>query len=284
MHARDSAASYMREEGNYFAANLVQVLSALLLRDLSTITHPVSSDHLHLQRTSTGADKGTGSSSIGSGWDKSQALPPPQVLWSSFRILEALNAVAMVDVLIVQTIPDVLKVQLILCSCFYILVRDNMTMLQVSLVHTSSLLLVVLFQIIEDRHWREKPHADPKKIEKKRIVGKAKGRFDEPVKYSRVAGWCPERVGPAEATIGLCPLFFFLGYFCISSLENQAVVARGTPPSLLLRLCRMPIRYLTDERLDMICSYRMLSFILTLFFSEQAQTSNSPDLDCDVCQ
>lgn len=92
------------------ASNLVQVLSALLLRDLSAIKHPASADHPYPLKSPAGIDKGTGISTIGSGWDKSQTLPPPQVLCCSFKLLEALNAVAMVDVLIVQSIPEVIKV------------------------------------------------------------------------------------------------------------------------------------------------------------------------------
>ena len=143
---------------------------------------------------------------------------------------------------------------------------------------------MVLFQIIEDRHWREKQSNDAKKNEKKKIVGKVKGRFEEPAKYTRVAGWCPQTVGPAEATIGLCPLFVFLGYFCISSLENQAVVARGTPPSLLLRLCRMPIRYLTDERFDICSSITIFMSIIHILRFYQVKASNSADLDRNVCE
>lgn len=139
--------------------------------------------------------------------------------------------------------------------------------MQVSLVHTSSLLLIVLFQIIEDRHWKDKQATDNGKAEKRKSTGKfghSKSRFEEPVKYMRPAGWCPTLVGPAEATLGLRPLFIFLGYFCLTNTENQSVVARGTPPSLLLRLCRMPIRYLTDERfvfsmniLSVLCRYHV---------------------------
>lgn len=118
-----------------------------------------------------------------------------------------------------------------------------------SLVHTSSLLLVVLFQIIEDRQKREAKKDN--KVAKKKMslkMNNSKWSMKEQLSHARPAGWCPEMIGPGEATLGLKPLFVCLGYFCLTSPENQTAVVSGTPPSLLQRLCRMPIRYLTDER------------------------------------
>lgn len=71
----------------------------------------------------------------------------------------------------------------------------------------------------------------------------------------RYSGWNRD-LGAAEAEDGLKQLFIFLGYFCLQNTENQTVVSRGTPPSLLLRLCRMPIRYITDERFVCIQIFR----------------------------
>ena len=101
---------YIQSEGIGLASNLVQVLSALLLRDLSTLKHPVG-DHSHISKSVMSADKGTGASSIGGGWDRNMALPPPQILWCSFKIMEALNALSMLDILAVQSIPEILKVK-----------------------------------------------------------------------------------------------------------------------------------------------------------------------------
>ncbi len=104
------------------------------------------------------------------------------------------------------------------------------------MVHTASVLLVFLFQIIEDK--KQKSSAD--NVKKKRLEDKDS--------LCRPVGWCPNVVGPTEANEGLHQLFVYLGYFCLQNIQNQEIVACGTPPSLLLRLCRMPIRYLTDSR------------------------------------
>ena len=52
-----------------------------------------------------------------------------------------------------------------------------------------------------------------------------------------------------EADLCLDRLFSFLGLICLRSPCMQAVISRGTTPTLLIELCRLPIRYFTEERL-----------------------------------
>lgn len=108
----------MQCEETSLASNIIQVLSALLLRDLGVIRHTANAGDIDDTPAGVarikGVDKGTGLAGIGSGWDKNLSLPPPQILYASFKLLEALNAIAMVDVHIVQSIPHVLKVLLMI--------------------------------------------------------------------------------------------------------------------------------------------------------------------------
>lgn len=103
------------------------------------------------------------------------------------------------------------------------------------MIHTASVLLVILFQIIEDK----KSLKSGSSREKSKVNDSSS---------SESKTWCPANSGPMEANLGLEQLFVFLGHFCLGNQGNQDSVVCGTPPSLLLRLCRMPIRYLTDER------------------------------------
>lgn len=52
-----------------------------------------------------------------------------------------------------------------------------------------------------------------------------------------------------EADLCLDRLFSFLGLICLRSPCMQAVISRGTTPTLLIELCRLPIKYFTEERL-----------------------------------
>jgi hypothetical protein len=52
-----------------------------------------------------------------------------------------------------------------------------------------------------------------------------------------------------DADLCLDRLFSFLGLICLRSPCMQAVISRGTTPTLLIELCRLPIRFFTEERL-----------------------------------
>ena len=102
-------------------------------------------------------------------------------------------------------------------------------------------MLDLLSHIIEEALIRRDAAVKPSKNSAPKSGAKIKTQI---LRYS---GWS-RNLGAVEAEDGLKQLFVFLGYFCLQNAENQTVVSCGTPPSLLLRLCRMPIRYITDER------------------------------------
>jgi hypothetical protein len=112
-----------------------------------------------------------------------------------------------------------------------------------------------LFQILEDRSLWAKPEPNLKgKMHRNfSASAKAKGkvRAANPTQVDKseaIAPWCPEWVGPKEADDALSQIFSLVTRFCLGSPENQDAIACGASPSLLLRLCRMPMRYFTDER------------------------------------
>ncbi len=105
---------FLKNDDDSVASNLIQVLAALLLRDLGIIRHhhaPVGDSSGGVENSfSGGINKGSGSAAIGSGWDKSMVVPPPQVLNTCTEILHALSYVGAANIRAVQNIPDLLKV------------------------------------------------------------------------------------------------------------------------------------------------------------------------------
>ena len=102
---------FLQSSANFLSAHLIQVLGALLLRDLGMIKHNhvdgTSGDTMLSPHVSSSTEWG---SVTGSSWDKSMSIPPVQVLHISIQILETLNKMAIVDVRYVQDIPQDLKV------------------------------------------------------------------------------------------------------------------------------------------------------------------------------
>jgi hypothetical protein len=55
----------------------------------------------------------------------------------------------------------------------------------------------------------------------------------------------------------LCQALIFVGYLCLRCPENQNFFSSGTPPSLLVRLCNLPIHFFTEAR--SVCPCGLLS-------------------------
>jgi hypothetical protein len=47
----------------------------------------------------------------------------------------------------------------------------------------------------------------------------------------------------------LCKLFKFLGLFCLKNRSIQELISQGASPTLFMDICRLPIRFLLDDRL-----------------------------------
>jgi hypothetical protein len=113
-----------------------------------------------------------------------------------------------------------------------------------------------LFQILEDKSLWAKPdpkikgkaHSNSSAPSKSKAKARAAAKSPQVTVAETIAPWCPEWVGPKEADDALNQIFSLITRFCLGSPENQEAIACGASPSLLLRLCRMPMRYFTDER------------------------------------
>ena len=106
---------FLKNDDGNVASNLIQVLAALLLRDLGIIKHHHSpaddaSGGPENSFSGGGINRGSGAAAIGSGWDKSMVVPPPQVLNTCSEILQALSYVGAANMKAVQNIPELLKV------------------------------------------------------------------------------------------------------------------------------------------------------------------------------
>lgn len=105
---------FLQSSHNFLSSHLIQVLAALLLKDLGTIKHNhidgTTGDSTLSPFFSSSSEWG---SVVGSAWDKSMTIPPAPVLLISIQILETLNNIAVVDPRCVQNIPQDLKVTLI---------------------------------------------------------------------------------------------------------------------------------------------------------------------------
>ncbi len=102
---------FLQSNSNYVPSHLIQVLAALLLRDLGVIKHSQietsSINKMLNQHVRSSTEWGSVS---GSTWDKSMSIPPAQVLHIIIQIFEALNNIAVVDSRCIQDIPQDLKV------------------------------------------------------------------------------------------------------------------------------------------------------------------------------